>query len=143
MNTAPHRLSGGQKQRVAIAGILAMRTDCMILDESTSMLDPSGRKEVLDTVMRLNKETGITVILITHYMDEAVKADRVIVMDGGTLVMDDEPKQVFKHIDKLKSIGLDVPQIAETAHLLRAKGLNLPESILTIDEMVEALQWKR
>ena len=139
MNTAPHRLSGGQKQRVAIAGVLAMRTDCIILDESTSMLDPSGRKEVLDTVMRLNREIGITVILITHYMDEAVKADRVIVMDDGGPVMDGTPKEVFRHIDRLKAIGLDVPQIAETAHLLRQKGLELPEDILTIDEMMVAL----
>jgi len=138
-DTAPHRLSGGQKQRVAIAGVLAMRTDCIILDESTSMLDPSGRKEVLDTVMRLNRETGITVILITHYMDEATKADRVIVMDDGVPVMDGTPKQVFKHIEKLKAIGLDVPQIAETSHLLRQKGLELPEGILTIDEMIAAL----
>lgn len=138
-NTPPSRLSGGQKQRVAIAGILAMKTDCIILDESTSMLDPSGRKEVLDTIIRLKNELGITVILITHYMDEAAKADRVIVMDKGTPVMDGTPKEVFRHIDKLKSIGLDVPQIAETAHLLRKKGLNLPYGILTIDEMLTAL----
>jgi len=139
METAPYRLSGGQKQRVAIAGILAMNTDCIVLDESTSMLDPSGRKEVLETVMRLNQEMGITVILITHYMDEAAMADRVIVMNNGEAVMSGTPKEVFRNIEELKAIGLDVPQIAETAYLLRKQGFDLPDDILTIDEMVEAL----
>jgi len=142
INSAPNRLSGGQKQRVAIAGVLAMKTECLILDESTSMLDPSGRKEVLETIMRLNREKNITVILITHYMDEAIRADRVVVMDGGAIVMDGVPKEIFKHIDKLKKIGLDVPQIAETAHFLRQKGLDMPEGALTVKEVVEALDMK-
>jgi len=140
METAPHHLSGGQKQRVAIAGILAMNTDCIVLDESTSMLDPSGRKEVLDTVMRLNKEMGITVILITHYMDEAALTDRVIVMNDGEVKMCGTPKEVFRSIEELKAIGLDVPQIAETAFMLKQQGVNLPDDILTIEEMVVALE---
>ena len=106
----PHRLSGGQKQRVAIAGVIAMNTKCIVMDEPTAMLDPQGRKEVMDTVMKLNREFGITVILITHYMDEAVKADRVIVMDGGRIAMDGTPKEVFRNVERMKKLGLDVPQ---------------------------------
>jgi energy-coupling factor transport system ATP-binding protein len=139
MNSAPHRLSGGQKQRVAIAGVLAMRTNCMVLDESTSMLDPSGRKEVLDTVIRLNKETGITVVLITHYMDEAILADRVLVMDEGKIVRQGTPKEVFRDVEGLKAIGLDVPQAAEVGWLLRKMGLEMDDDLLTVEEMVDTL----
>ncbi len=131
----PHKLSGGQKQRVAIAGIIAMKPDCIVLDEPTAMLDPRGRREVMDTVKRLNEEYGITVIFITHYMDEAVKANRVIVMDKGKILLDGKPKEVFVNIDTLKSIGLDVPEATELAHLLIEKGIGLPEDILDIDEL--------
>lgn len=135
----PHRLSGGQKQRVAIAGVLAMNTKCIVLDEPTAMLDPKGRKEVMDTVMMLNKERGITVILITHYMDEAVKADRVVVMDKGSIVLDGTPKQVFKNVEQLKALGLDVPQATELAYKLRKQGMNLPDDILDEKECAEAI----
>ncbi len=131
----PHKLSGGQKQRVAIAGIIAMKPDCIVLDEPTAMLDPRGRREVMATVKRLNEEYGITVIFITHYMDEAVKANRVIVMDKGKIVLDGMPKEVFVNIDTLKKIGLDVPEATELTHLLIEKGINLPEDILDIDEL--------
>ncbi len=131
----PHKLSGGQKQRVAIAGIIAMKPDCIVLDEPTAMLDPRGRREVMATVKRLNEEYGITVIFITHYMDEAVKANRVIVMDKGKIVLDGKPKEVFVNIDTLKKIGLDVPEATELTHLLIEKGVNLPEAILDIDEL--------
>ena len=136
-DAAPHFLSGGQKQRVAIAGILAMKPSCIILDEPTAMLDPLGRKEVIDTVLRLNKEEDITVILITHFMDEAAKARRVIVMDKGAVVMDDAPKGIFSQADKLKSLGLDVPQVVEVAHHLRECGVNLPAHILSVEEMIQ------
>lgn len=135
----PHRLSGGQKQRVAIAGIIAMNTKCIVMDEPTAMLDPQGRKEVMDTVMKLNREFGITVILITHYMDEAVKADRVIVMDGGRIAMDGTPKEVFRNVERMKKLGLDVPQATELAYRLRKKGFKLPEDILDENECAEAI----
>lgn len=135
----PHRLSGGQKQRVAIAGVIAMNTKCIVMDEPTAMLDPQGRKEVMDTVMKLNREFGITVILITHYMDEAVKADRVIVMDGGRIAMDGTPKEVFRNVERMKKLGLDVPQATELAYRLRKKGFKLPEDILDEDECAEAI----
>ena len=136
---SPSQLSGGQKQRVAIAGIIAMRPDCIVLDEPTAMLDPKGRKEVMDTVMKLNKEFGITVILITHYMDEAVKADRVVVMDGGRIAIDGTPKEVFKNVEKMKGLGLDVPQATELAYRLRKKGFKLPDNILDENECAEAI----
>lgn len=135
----PHRLSGGQKQRVAIAGVIAMNTKCIVMDEPTAMLDPQGRKEVMDTVMKLNREFGITVILITHYMDEAVKADRVIVMDGGKIAMDGTPKEVFRNVERMKKLGLDVPQATELAYRLRKKGFKLPEDILDENECAEAI----
>lgn len=135
----PHRLSGGQKQRVAIAGVIAMNTKCIVMDEPTAMLDPQGRKEVMDTVMKLNKEFGITVILITHYMDEAVKADRVVVMDGGRIAIDGTPKEVFKNVERMKKLGLDVPQATELAYRLRKKGFKLPDNILDENECAEAI----
>ena len=135
----PHRLSGGQKQRVAIAGVIAMNTKCIVMDEPTAMLDPQGRKEGMDTVMKLNREFGITVILITHYMDEAVKADRVIVMDGGRIAMDGTPKEVFRNVERMKKLGLDVPQATELAYRLRKKGFKLPEDILDENECAEAI----
>lgn len=135
----PHQLSGGQKQRIAIAGILAMKPDCIVLDEPTAMLDPVGRKEVIETVQRLNKEEGITIILITHYMEEAVKADRVIVVEKGKIVMDDVPKNIFKQVDKMRQLKLDVPQVTELAYELKKKGVNISDEILTIEEMGEAL----
>lgn len=135
----PHRLSGGQKQRVAIAGVLAMNTKCIVMDEPTAMLDPYGRQEVIDTVLRLNRERGITVILITHYMDEAVKADRVVVMDNGGIVLDGNPKSVFKNVEKLKSLGLDVPQATELAYKLKKVGFDMPEDILDEEECAQAI----
>lgn len=136
---APHLLSGGQKQRVAIAGILAMRPKCIVLDEPTAMLDPSGRKEVVRTIKDLNKSKGITIVLITHYMEEAVEADRIVVMDQGKVMMEGSPKDVFSNVPMMKKIGLDVPQVTELAYELNKSGLNLPTDILTIDEMVNAL----
>ena len=136
---SPNKLSGGQKQRVAIAGIMAMKPKCIVLDEPTAMLDPNGRKEVIDTVRKLNKQENITVLLITHYMEEVVKADRVIVMDGGNIVMDGTPKEIFSHVDELKKYRLDVPQVTELAYELKKSGLNLPEGILNIDEFVDSL----
>lgn len=131
---APHKLSGGQKQRVAVAGIIAMKPECIVLDEPTAMLDPSGRAEVLETIKKLNKEEGITVVLITHYMDEAVQADRVVVMDGGQIVMDDTPQNVFAKVDEVKSYGLDVPQATELVHRMKLK----PEKmVLNADECVD------
>lgn len=131
---APHKLSGGQKQRVAVAGIIAMKPECIVLDEPTAMLDPSGRAEVLETIKKLNKEDGITVVLITHYMDEAVQADRVVVMDGGQIVIDDTPQNVFAKVDEVKSYGLDVPQATELVHRMKLK----PEkTVLNADECVD------
>lgn len=131
---APHKLSGGQKQRVAVAGIIAMKPMCIVLDEPTAMLDPSGRKEVMDTVKMLNKQDGITIVLITHYMDEAVQADRVVVIDDGKIKADGTPRNVFKDVDKMKSMGLDVPQATELVYNLNLKS---EDTILNADECVE------
>ena len=136
---APHLLSGGQKQRIAIAGILAMQPKCIIFDEPTAMLDPSGRKEVLDTIIDLNRNYGITVILITHYMDEAAKADRIVVMDKGKLILDGKPRDVFSNVEKMKSIGLDVPQVTELSYELQKAGINIDTRILDVNEMVNAI----
>ncbi len=137
---APHKLSGGQKQRVAIAGILAMEPDCIILDEPTAMLDPQGRTEVLDTIRKLNREKGITVVLITHYMDEAVLADRVVVMDDGTILIEGTPKEVFSQVELLKNHSLDVPQATELIWRLRQAGFDFPGDILFEDECVSVLE---
>ncbi len=136
---SPSRLSGGQKQRIAIASVLAMEPDCIILDEPTAMLDPSGRKEVIKTIKMLNKNKGITVILITHYMDEAAQADRVIVLDKGKVVIDDTPKKVFSEVDRIKETGLDVPQVTELVNELRSMGVNLPNDIITVEECVQEM----
>lgn len=135
----PHLLSGGQKQRVAIAGIIAMKPKCVIFDEATAMLDPSGRKEVMSTIKRLNKEENISVIHITHFMEEAVDADRVIVMEKGKKILEGTPRQVFSKIDMLKNIGLDVPYMTELSKELNKEGLNIDSDILTVDEMVVKL----
>lgn len=135
----PNLLSGGQKQRVAIAGILAMKSSCIVLDEPTAMLDPIGRQEVMDTIHRLNKEEGITIILITHFMEEAVTADRIVVMKNGEMLREGSPKEVFSRVDELKSLGLDVPVAAELAHKLRQDGYSLPESIIYDQELGDAL----
>ena len=137
---SPNRLSGGQKQRVSIAGVLAMHPQCIVLDEPTAMLDPIGRKEVIRAVRALNDVEKITAILITHYMDEIVHADKVIVMDKGKIAMAGTPREIFSQVDKLKSLSLDVPQVTMCAHKLREAGLNIPEGILTNDEFVKALQ---
>ena len=136
---APHLLSGGQKQRIAIAGILAMRPKCIVLDEPTAMLDPSGRNEVMKTIKEVNKKFGITIILITHYMDEAAQADRIIVMDKGEKVMEGVPREIFSQVEKIKSIRLDVPQVTELAYELQKEGVDISTEILNIDEMVNAL----
>ena len=136
---APHKLSGGQKQRVAIAGVLAMQPECIVLDEPTSMLDPKGRKEVLDTISRLNRERGITIVLITHFMEEAVLADRVVVLENGRILLQGPPREVFSDIERLRQVGLDVPQPAELCHQLRRAGVPLPKDVLTAEECVEAL----
>ena len=133
----PHLLSGGQKQRVAIAGIIAMRPECIIFDEATAMLDPSGRQEVMNTIKRLNKEYNITVLHITHFMEEAVEADRV--MEKGKLALEGTPREVFSNVTRLKEIGLDVPYMTELAHLLKEDGLDIRDNILTVDEMVGEL----
>lgn len=135
----PHLLSGGQKQRVAIAGIIAMRPKCIIFDEATAMLDPSGRHEVMTTIKRLNKEYNITVLHITHFMEEAVEADRVIVMEKGRKVFEGTPKEVFSNVEELKRIGLDVPYMTELSQLLRKDGIDIKKDILTVDEMVGEL----
>ncbi|MCF0131473.1 MAG: energy-coupling factor transporter ATPase, partial [Pseudobutyrivibrio sp.] len=137
---SPNKLSGGQKQRVAIAGVMAMEPKCIILDEPTAMLDPDGRAEVLRAVHTLNREKGITVILITHYMEEVVDADYVFVMEKGKVVMQGKPREIFSQVDTLKEYSLDVPQVTLLAHELRQAGLNLPECILTRKELVEALK---
>lgn len=136
---APHLLSGGQKQRIAIAGILAMKPNCIIFDEPTAMLDPSGRKEVIETIKDINKNNGITIVLITHYMEEAAEADRIVVMDKGTLVMEGTPREIFSNVPVMKDIGLDVPQMTELAYELKKSGISIDSDILTIDEMVNAL----
>ncbi len=136
---APHKLSGGQKQRVAIAGIIAMRPKCIVFDEPTAMLDPRGRQEVMDAIDRLQKELGITVVLITHYMDEAAKADRVIIINDGKLLTQGRPSQVFSHIDMLREHHLDVPQPTELAQYLREMGYDIPEDVLTPEECAKAI----
>lgn len=136
---SPNKLSGGQKQRVAIAGVVAMQPKCIVLDEPTAMLDPAGRADVLRTVHELNQKKGITVILITHYMEEAVGADRIYVMEQGKIVMQGTPRQVFSDVDGLKSHRLDVPQVTLLAHELRKEGLDIPEGILTRQELLSAL----
>jgi len=135
----PHLLSGGQKQRIAIAGVIAMKPDCIVLDEPTAMLDPSGRKDVIDTIKKLNREENITVVNITHFMEEAVVSDRVIVMEDGDIVLEGTPREVFSQVGKLKALGLDVPQVTDLAFELRKEGIELPEDILTVDEMVMQL----
>lgn len=136
---SPNKLSGGQKQRIAIAGVMAMEPKCIVLDEPTAMLDPNGRREVLDAVEQLNREKGVTVILITHYMEEVTRADRVYVMDNGKVVMQGTPRTIFSQVDTLKSYRLDVPQITLLAYELKKKGLAVPDGILTRQELVEAL----
>lgn len=137
--SSPTRLSGGQKQRIAIAGVLAMKPECIVLDEPTAMLDPQGRQEVMQTLRKLNREDRITVIHITHYMEEAVQADRVIVMDHGRVVMQGTPREVFRQVETLKGYGLDVPPMTELAYRLRRDGLDIPDDLLTTEEMVDAL----
>ena len=136
---APHLLSGGQKQRVAIAGVLAMRPQCIVLDEATAMLDPIGRSEVISTIERLNRDEGITVVLITHHMNEAEHADRVIVMNEGRVAMDGAPREVFAQVEKLKSIGLTVPDTVELLYELRGAGCDLPLTAITVDECADAI----
>ena len=136
---APHNLSGGQKQRIAIAGIIAMEPKCIVLDESTAMLDPSGRREVLDTVRRLNREKGITIVLITHHMNEAAMADRVVVMDDGHVVMDGKPREILTRMEDLRAIGLDVPHTVELLHGLREDGFDVPLDALTVEECADAV----
>ena len=136
----PHKLSGGQKQRVAIAGILAMQTDGIVFDESTAMLDPRGRQAVMDAILKINKEQGKTVLFITHYMDEAVLADRVIVINNSRIIMDGTPKEVFSRIDEIKNVGLDVPQATELAHLLRKENIDISNDILDEKECIDALK---
>ena len=137
--SVPSKLSGGQKQRIAIAGVLAMQPECIVLDEPTAMLDPEGRKDVINTITRLNKEKGLTTVLITHYMDETVGADRIIVIDDGHIVMDGSPREVLVQVEKMKSFGLEVPQVTEIAYNLRKKGIDIPADILTPEEMVGAI----
>ena len=136
---APHLLSGGQKQRIAIAGIIAMKPKCLILDEPTAMLDPKGRKEIMTTLKRLKEEQGVTVVLITHYMDEAIKADRVVVMDGGKIILDGTPDEVFQNIQLLHSVSLDVPQTVELMYRLRKHNIDVPLSVLDEDECVKVI----
>lgn len=139
-NASPNKLSGGQKQRVAIAGIVAMKPKCIVLDEPTAMLDPLGRKEVINVLHDLNQKEGVTIILITHYMEEVIDADHVFVMDGGKLVMEGTPRQVFSQVDKLKSLRLDVPQVTELAYELKKAGLPVKDGIIRNEELVEELK---
>ena len=139
LERSPFELSGGQKRRVAVAGVMAMKPQCIVLDEPTAMLDPNGRKEVIKTVHELNKQEGITVLLITHYMEEVIDADRVVVIDGGHVVMDGTPKEVFSRVKELKKYSLDVPQVTELADELKEAGMDLPYGILSIDELVDEL----
>ncbi len=136
---SPNRLSGGQKQRVAIAGVMAMKPKCIVLDEPTAMLDPNGRKDVIQAVRELNRKEGVTVVLITHYMEEVVFADRVFVMDVGRVVMDGTPREIFSKVEELRELRLDVPQVTLLSHELRMAGLPVREGILTVDELVEEL----
>ena len=140
---APHLLSGGQKQRVAIAGVIAMEPECIVLDEATAMLDPHGRREVLDTIHRLNRERGMTVVLITHHMAEAEEADRVIVMNDGEAAMDGTPRQVFARAEELEQAGLDVPQVTKIAMALRRRGMDIDPAVYTIEELEQALLARR
>lgn len=133
----PHKLSGGQKQRVAIAGMIAMLPECIVLDEPTAMLDPRGRKEVMDTILKLNREMRMTVVFITHFMEEAVRASRVIVMDNAEILMDGTPREVFRQADRVKAAGLDVPKPAELARALQKRGVPMPDDILTASEFTE------
>ena len=137
---SPNKLSGGQKQRVAIAGVVAMQPKCIVLDEPTAMLDPNGRKEVLRTVHELNRKKGVTIILITHYMEEVIDADYIYVMDSGSVVMQGTPREIFSRVESLKAHRMDVPQITLLAHELKQAGLNLPDGILTREELIEALE---
>ena len=137
---APNQLSGGQKQRIAIAGIVAMRPKCVVLDEPTAMLDPKGRREVMSTIKQLNKELGITVVIITHYMDEAAMCDRVAIVDDGKVIMDSTPREVFANVDVIKERGLDVPQVTELCHELKKEGFDLPDCVLSEEECVAALE---
>ncbi len=136
---APSRLSGGQKQRVAIASALAMQPECIVLDEPTAMLDPVGRDEIISTIQRLNRETGLTVVLITHYMDEAARADRIVVMNKGSIAFDEAPRNVFSHVEEIKKIGLDVPQVTELLYRLGKKFDGLPQDIINVEEASEFL----
>lgn len=135
-----HQLSGGQKQRIAIAGVIAMRPECIVLDEPTAMLDPKGRKSVLKTIKRLNSDFGITVVLITHYMDEAAQAERVIVMDSGRIIMDDVPKKIFSQVERLTEVGLDVPQVTQLAYELKKEGIEMSFEVLTEEDMLKEIQ---
>lgn len=137
--STPHHLSGGQKQRIAIAGMIAMEPECLVLDEPTAMLDPKGRAEIVDTVLRLNKEKGMTVVLITHYMEEAERADRVIVMNDGEIIADDIPKQIFKDVERLKAVGLDVPQTTELLYTLNKNGFSVETDVLSIEETAKTI----
>ena len=138
-DASPNKLSGGQKQRVAVAGILAMEPECIILDEPTAMLDPSGRREVMETIEYLNHEKKITIIYITHHMEEAARADRIVVMDHGHVVMNGKPREIFSQVDAMKALRLDVPQATELAWRLRKRGIHVPQDIMTMEEMTEAL----
>lgn len=138
-NSTPHRLSGGQKQRIAIAGIIAMKPDCIVLDEPTAMLDPKGRAEIIETIKKLNKQNGITIVLITHFMEEAVDADRVVVLDDGKIVADSTPKDIFSNIKLLKDVGLDVPQTTELLYRLKIGGMNISTDVISIEESAKKI----
>ena len=138
-NSTPHRLSGGQKQRVAIAGIIAMKPECIVLDEPTAMLDPKGRAEIIETIKKLNKQNGITIVLITHFMEEAVDADRVVVLDDGKIVADSTPKEIFSNIKLLKDVGLDVPQTTELLYRLKLGGMNISTDVISIEESAKKI----
>lgn len=135
-----HQLSGGQKQRIAIAGVIAMRPQCIVLDEPTAMLDPKGRKSVMKTIKKLNSEFGITIVLITHYMDEAAQAERVVVMDNGKIIMDDVPKKIFSQVDRLNEVGLDVPQVTQLAYGLKKEGIDISLEVLTEEDMLGEIE---
>ena len=137
--STPHHLSGGQKQRIAIAGIIAMRPDCIVLDEPTAMLDPKGRAEIISTIKRLNKENGITVVLITHFMEEAADADRVVVMDNGKIIKDSTPVEVFSDVKTLKAVGLDVPQTTELLYALKNSGIDISTKVISIEEAAQEI----
>ncbi|MBQ2135370.1 MAG: energy-coupling factor transporter ATPase [Clostridia bacterium] len=140
VKSTPHHLSGGQKQRIAIAGIIAMQPDCIVLDEPTAMLDPKGRKEIINTILKLNREKNITVILITHYMEEAENADRVVVMNDGAIIADSTPKRIFSDVEMLKSVGLDVPQTTELLYSLKKNGFDVSTDVISIKEAADAIE---